>query len=78
MSQEKYKKIFMDVFSLKEDQFQNNIEYNAISEWDSIGHMTMIAEMENVFGIMMETDDVMDFNSYAKGIEILKKYGITV
>jgi hypothetical protein len=25
---------------------------------------------------MIETDDIIDFNSYRKGFEILKKYGI--
>lgn len=38
--------------------------------------MSLIAELEEAFGIMMDTDDIIDFSSYTKGMEILKKYGV--
>lgn len=39
--------------------------------------MGLIAELEDAFDIMMETDDIIDLNSYDKGMEILKsKYNI--
>lgn len=76
MSREKYKKVFMEAFSLKEEQLKGNVEYNTIPEWDSVGHMTMIADLEDAFGITMETDDIINFSSYQKGAEILKKYGV--
>ena len=41
-----------------------------------IGHMTLIAALEEKFKISFETDDIVDFSSYFKGIEILKKYRI--
>ena len=44
--------------------------------WDSVGHMTLIAALEDTFDIMMETDDIVDFSSFEKGKEILEKYGI--
>ena len=50
--------------------------YQCVAEWDSVGHMGMIAEIEETFDIMMETDDIIDFGSYTKGIEILSKYNI--
>ena len=39
--------------------------------------MTLISSLEDEFDIMMETDDIIDFESYEKGIEILKKYGVS-
>ena len=51
--------------------------YQDIPEWDSVGHMTLIAELEDAFNITMDTDDIIDFNSYEKGKEILSKYNIT-
>ena len=62
----------------KENALKNNIEYNSIPEWDSIGHMAMIAELEEVFEISMDIDDVIEFSSYNKGIEILKKYEVSI
>jgi hypothetical protein len=38
--------------------------------------MSLMAALETEFDIMMETDDIIDFSSYLKGIEILSKYEI--
>ena len=51
--------------------------YNDIDEWDSIGHMTLIAALEENFKISFETDDIVDFSSYKKGMEILEKYKVS-
>ena len=75
---DKYKQCFISSFTLDENAFNNKIEYNTIPEWDSIGHMAMIAELEEVFDISMDIDDIIEFSSYKKGIEILKKYEISI
>lgn len=72
----KYNKVFTDVFSLKEEMLKDDLEYNSIPEWDSLGHMSLIAELEEKFNISMETDDIINFSSFGKGKEILEKYGI--
>jgi acyl carrier protein len=71
----KYEKVFRDSFGDNISDI-SNLTYQAIPEWDSIGHMTMISLLEDEFEIMMETEDIIDFSSYAKGIEILKKYNV--
>ena len=76
-NKEKYNKSFIDTFSIEKNA-RNNLEYNAITEWDSIGHMTLIGELEKTFDISIETDDIIDFSSYEKGIDILKKYKIEI
>ena len=55
-----------------------NLKYNEVEEWDSIGHMTLIAALEEEYKISIETDDIIDFSSFKKGIEILKKYKINI
>ena len=75
---EKYNKVFCDSFSISEKDLENNLEYNSIETWDSVGHMGMIAELEDKFEIMLDTDDIIDFSSYEIGKDILKKYGIEV
>ena len=75
-NKEKYKKLFIEALSLKDESINNNLEYNAVPEWDSIGHMSLISAIEEAFSISMETDDIIDFSSFKKGIEILKKYKI--
>ena len=77
-NKQKYNKVFVDTFSLKEESLKKNIKYNSINEWDSVGHMTMIGNLEETFNIVFEMDDIIDFSSYKTGIEILKKYKIKV
>jgi acyl carrier protein len=57
-------------------KFNEKIKYNEIPEWDSIGHMTLMSSLEEKFSISMDTDDIVDFSSFKKGIEILEKYGV--
>jgi acyl carrier protein len=49
-----------------------------VIEWDSVGHMTLIATIEDAFEISMDTEDIIDFASYDKGREILSKYSVEV
>ena len=69
----KYKQSFADSLNIKLDVVKESLKYNEIPEWDSIGHMTLISKLEEEFKISMETDDVVSFDSYKKGIEILKE-----
>jgi len=73
----KYINVFVTTFSIKEDQVEG-LKYQDIPEWDSVGHMTLIAALEDEFGIMMDTDDIIDFSSFEKGKEILAKYNVEI
>ena len=75
-NKKKYQDIFIKSLAMDSKKFDENIKYNEIPEWDSIGHMTLMSGLEEGFGIAMDTDDIVDFSSYKKGIEILKKYKI--
>ena len=75
-NKQKYQDIFIKSLSIDGKQFNTNLKYNEIPEWDSIGHMTLISGLEEGFSISVETDDVVDFSSFKKGIEILKKYKV--
>lgn len=75
---EKYNQAFVNALEISEDLVNDKLVYQSIESWDSVGHMGLIAELEDAFDIMMETDDIIDFNSYEKGKEILKKYGVEI
>ena len=77
-NKEKYDKIFTDCFSVASSSLDEKFIYQSVSAWDSVGHMGMIAAIEETFAITMETDDIVDLSSYNKGKEILQKYGVTV
>ena len=75
-NQEKYKQVFISSLSINDNDFKDSLKYNEIPEWDSIGHMTLISALEEAFKVTFEPDDIVDYSSYKKGIEILKKYKI--
>lgn len=73
---EKYKNAFVEGLEISIDVVKDGLEYQGIPQWDSVGHMGLIASLEEAFDIMMDTDDIIDFSSFVKGIEILKKYNV--
>jgi len=74
---ENYRSAFVNAFGVDESHLEK-LEYQEIEEWDSVGHMQLIALIEETFDIMIDTDDMIDFGSFEKGKEILSKYGITI
>ncbi len=72
---EKYVNAFVENFDVEAAKV-SELEYQSVPQWDSIGHMNLIASLEDAFGIMLEMDDIIDFSSFAKGVEILKKYDV--
>lgn len=67
---EKYVNVFTETFSVSAEDAEK-LEYQGVAAWDSVGHMGLIAALEEAFDIMMDTDDIIDFNSFEKGKEIL-------
>jgi acyl carrier protein len=72
----KYKEAFINALEIEKSKFSDKIKYNEIPEWDSIGHMSLMSELEEKFSITIDTDDIVDFESFNKGKEILGKYDI--
>ena len=75
-NKEKYDSAFITVFEIEADQLTDKLEYQSIETWDSVGHMALMAELESLFDIMLEMDDVVDFGSYKTGIKTLEKSGV--
>jgi len=73
----KYNEVFAATLDIGEEKL-SGLKYQDVENWDSVGHMSLIAAIEEAFDIMMDTDDIIDFSSYEKGKEIMKKYNIEV
>ena len=63
---EKYDKAFIESFSIEKKALKD-LEYNKIDQWDSIGHMSLIADLEDKFKITFETDDEWDPEFHPSG-----------
>lgn len=76
-NKEKYVQAFVEALEVEASSVEK-LEYQSIPQWDSVGHMGLVAAIEDAFDIMMDTDDIIDFSSYEKGIELLKKYDVEI
>ena len=75
---EKYKEAFKEAFEIGDESITDELAYESIPEWDSVGHMRLMAGLEDAFDIMLETEDILEFASFGKGKEILAKYDVTI
>ena len=74
---EKYVKAFAEALEAPESEVPS-LKSGESDQWDSVGHMTLIAALEDAFGIMVDMDDIIDLSSFEKGKEILRKYDVEI
>jgi|tagenome__1003787_1003787.scaffolds.fasta_scaffold17194727_2 acyl carrier protein len=75
---ERLDEAFRKALDLPDDTDVRSLEYGKHSHWDSVGHMALVAEIEDTYDVMFDTDDVLDMSSYDKAVEIVTKLGAAV
>ena len=73
-NKEKLTKAFTESLGIEPQLVTDELTYNTIPQWDSTAHMVLIAELENVFDVMLDTDDIIDLSAVAQAKIILQKY----
>ena len=74
---ELYQQVFIDGLGLEDDVVFDELALGATQAWDSIGHMTLIAELEDAFDVQIDADDMTAFDSYASGLVLLERLGVS-
>ena len=69
-------KIFEETFAYDTRRFSAATVPDDVKKWDSIGHMNMVATMEEKFGLQFEVDEIMEMIDVKKILEILASKGI--
>jgi acyl carrier protein len=77
MNVDKLRETFSRSLGIPQVQVTDDLAYNTIKEWDSVGHMALVAELEGAFDVMFDTDDILGMSSVAKAREILGRYGVS-
>ena len=75
--EEKYIHAFTTTFEVGEEAAKT-LQFQGVPAWDSVGHVSLVAALEEAFDIVLDPDDILDLSSFEKGREILAKYNITV
>lgn len=71
-----YRNIFIEIFGVDKSKLNECFNFKDVEKWDSLTHLTLISELESAFDVMFETEDILHYDSYLNGIEILKRYGV--
>lgn len=72
----KLETLFAQALGIAEELVREDLTYQSIPQWDSVAHMGLIAQLEDAYGILLDTDDIIDMSSVAKAREILAKYDV--
>jgi acyl carrier protein len=73
-----YDDAFISVLSIEKTQLNDSLEYQSVDTWDSVAHMSLMAELEDAFDIELDMDDIVDFGTYLTGLETMRKYGVVI
>ncbi|MDF0479337.1 acyl carrier protein [Vagococcus sp. PNs007] len=73
----KLNEIFKRTFNIKDEELDFLFNKENVTNWDSLGHITLVSEIENDFEVMMETEDILALNSFDDAIKILEKNEIS-
>ena len=69
---------FVQAFAIDRQQVSPKLAYQSIPQWDSVGHMALVAEIENTFNVTLDTDDIIEMSDLAKVARILEKHGVAL
>lgn len=72
-----YNEVFRTIFCLDANVPLDTLQLKLSPQWDSVGHINLIAALEDTFQIDMDPVDMFELTTYEKGKELLSnKYGI--
>ena len=77
MNSDKLRECFTRSLGIPLERVTDDLAYNTIKEWDSVGHMALVVEIEGEFDVMLDTDDILGLSSVAKAREILSRYDVS-
>jgi acyl carrier protein len=76
MNETRLRKAFTESLGLAADAAIDDLAYNSIKQWDSVGHMALVAALENEFNVMLDTDEIISMSSVAVVRQVLAKHGV--
>ena len=74
---DRLRKAFSTGLSIPIERIIDDLAYNSISEWDSVAHMVLVSTIEEEFGIMLDTNEILDLSSVGKAKQILQGHDLS-
>ncbi|MFY7867762.1 acyl carrier protein [Roseateles sp.] len=75
-NQEKLLQAFATALTIPTAEVVESLTFGSAPQWDSVAHMALVTELESVFDVMLDTDEILAMSSVAISREILAKHGV--
>ncbi len=69
-------KVIREVFPIEEENIDENWTSDDIPDWDSVGHLNLIMEIEKEFDIKVEIEEMFEVEKLGDITRILKKKNV--
>ncbi|MBB5827633.1 acyl carrier protein [Micromonospora carbonacea] len=68
--------VFVEALELGGEVDVENLRYREIEQWDSLGHMTLVAAIEEEFDVQLDTEQVIEMSSFKVALDMLAGMGV--
>jgi acyl carrier protein len=68
--------VFVTTLALDDEVDVANLKYRDTEAWDSVGHMALVAAIEDEFDVQFDTDQVIDMSSFKVAVDMLRGAGV--
>ncbi|WP_372916969.1 acyl carrier protein [Sandarakinorhabdus sp.] len=69
--------VFLTELGIPPEDFSPGLAYGAVPEWDSASHMVIVTALEERFGIMFESEELVELSTVARIEQALREKGIS-
>ncbi|TLZ76342.1 MAG: acyl carrier protein [Methanobacteriota archaeon] len=64
------------VFGLRQGDVHDGMSNRTVAAWDSLGHVTLVLELEAAYGVALSTSDALEMTDVAAIKRVLQKRGV--
>ncbi|MGH7793401.1 MAG: acyl carrier protein [Candidatus Binatia bacterium] len=65
--------VFCEIFRIRPEKVHPELGPQDIQQWDSIGHMMLVAAIEQTFSIQLDTDEIIEMTSFGTSLAVIEK-----
>jgi acyl carrier protein len=77
MAKQRLIRCFVEALGVAPETVTDGLAYNSIRQWDSVGHMALVAAIEAEFNVMLDTDEIIGLSSVAAAERTLRQHSVS-
>jgi acyl carrier protein len=74
---EKLRNLFAECLQIPVGQVTQSLTQDQIPSWDSVATAILVPELEEVFGVSFDIDEILELTSLDQTIKVLREKGVS-